>query len=253
MTTSQQVAKELESTYAELCNTLAWLDAAELETAWLPSGWTPKAVLAHVAFWDDVQTRRMQAAYSAASGAGSWRPATTNDERAALDDDRPWAEVAAQADAARQRMVEFSCSLPDDALARDYTEGENRLSLEKLLRHMVNHTRQHTADIDGYGGSMQRWSRPDLRRFLAQQMENLMDSVGGLSERMILTARVDGTWTIRDTLVHVLAWEEECVPLLRHWPAAEPAAVAEWQFGEGEAMGRAQCTTGGRARWAAHD
>jgi hypothetical protein len=57
-----------------------------------------------------------------------------------------------------------------------------------------------------------------------------------LSEQTILTARVDGQWTIRDTLVHVLAWQEMFVPLLRQWPDAKPEAVAEWQFRDGETI-----------------
>lgn len=234
MSTSARLANELATTYADFGKTLAWLDASELEAARLPSGWTPKMVLAHVGFWDDVQTRRMEAAVQAGSSSSSWRPADSNDERAALDAARSWAEVNAAADAARQRMVEFAASLSEEALAREYPEGEIRLSLEKLLHHMVKHARQHTADIEAYCGSMQRWSRPELRRFLVQQMENLMDSVGGLSEQTILTATVDGQWTIRDTLVHVLAWQEVCVSLLRHWPTTPPEAITEWQFREGE-------------------
>jgi hypothetical protein len=127
---------------------LAQLDPGEIESARLPGGWSPKALVAHIAFWDDYQTRRMQAALSGASAAAGFaRPPAGNDERAAADEARPWPEVAAAAQAARERLVAFARSLPPEALARHYPEGDQSLSLLERLQHMARHVRNHSLDL----------------------------------------------------------------------------------------------------------
>ncbi len=215
---SQQIAEELQQSYVELWQTLALLNESELVDPCLPDGWSPQAVLAHVAFWDDYQTRRMQAAYAGQSVQhGFARPALDNDERARLDLAREWNDIAAEADAARRRMVEFAANLPVVALQMKYPEGERTLSLARLLQHMIEHTRQHRRDVYRYCGSMRRWKRPALRRFIVEQHDNLMNSIAGLTEATMLRDRVCGEWTIRDTLAHVLARNEAGEHLVRHW------------------------------------
>ena len=147
--TPADLAQQLKESFADLCNAVDRLTPDEIEQTRLEDGWTPKAILAHVAFWDDYQTRRMEAAYRGDSAAtGFSRPPGDNDERAAHDQARPWAEVAATASAARQRMIAFAESLPVDALTTEYREGERTLSIGALLQHMVRHTREHTQALN---------------------------------------------------------------------------------------------------------
>jgi hypothetical protein len=77
---------------------------------------------------------------------------------------------------------------------------------------------------------MRRWTRPALRQLLELQHRNLLDSVAGLTETTMETLCVDGDWTVRDVLAHVLSWNEYCALLIAQWPEPDPAAIAEWTW-----------------------
>ncbi len=224
-------ALELRTEFDRLLYILAQLEPEELENAHLNNGWTPRAVLAHVAFWDDAQRRRMQ---EALAGARTWaRPPSDNDNRAASEQ-RPFAEVLAEAEESRAALIAFAESLSPEELARDYPEDDHTLSFDKLLRHMGNHTRQHADELFRYVASLRRWGRARLRNLLSVQHEMMMDSIAGLDEATILSTHVAGGWTLRDQLVHLLAWSEYGWLVLADWPTAAPAALAEWMAADGE-------------------
>ena len=226
----EMLAAQLQESYAGLLHTLALLEQEEIEHGRMANDWTPKALVAHIAFWDDVQTRRMQAALDGAAAAtGFARPATTNDERAVVDAGRPLDAVLSDADAARERLVHFAAGLSPDQLALTLPERDSTLVLRERIEHMVRHTRTHHQELWAYCGSMHRWTRPRLRAFLVQQEENLMASIGGLSEAVLTTAPVEGDWTIRDVLVHILAWREYGYLVVKHWPAVDTGVIAAWR------------------------
>ena len=141
-------ATELESSFADLLALFGELSPAAIESATAGDGWTPKTLLAHVAFWDAYQTRRMEAALAGASAAqGFPRPETDNDTRFEQDGARAWTEVLSAAQSARAQMVTFARGLDEAALTADLPEGDHTLSLARLLRHMINHTNAHAADL----------------------------------------------------------------------------------------------------------
>ncbi len=224
-------ALELRSRFDRLLYVFAQLEPHEVDNVQLDNGWTPKGLLAHVAFWDTVQRCRMERALAGATSFAL--PAGDNDNRAAQEL-RPFAAVLAEAEAARAALVDFAATLPATALAHAYPEDDHTLSLDKLLRHMVNHTSQHTRDLFAYVASLRRWGRAGLRDLLDVQHNLLMDSIAGLDEETILTTRVAGGWSLRDQLVHVLAWSEYMYHVLVGWPAVAPAAIAEWIRAPGE-------------------
>lgn len=225
--TSEALAAELEASHANLLRTLSLLEADEIEHGRMANGWTPKALIAHVAFWDDVQTRRMQSALSGAT-AGFVRPVATNDERAAADDNRTLDAVLADADVARDALARFAAGLSAAQLVQSLPEGDNELVLRERIEHMIRHTRTHERELWAYCGSMHRWPRARLRAFLARQEENLMASIGGLSETVLTTAPVEGDWTIRDILIHILAWREYGYLVAKNWPAVDAGLIESW-------------------------
>ena len=89
-------------------------------------------------------------------------------------------------------------------------------------------TKEHEAEISAYVGSMQRWDRADLRDFLDRQYVNLMDSISGLDEDILLTAPVCSHWCSRDVLAHVLSWKAYGQVIVEQWPNPEPTAVQKW-------------------------
>lgn len=228
--TPEILAARLQESYARLRHTLALLEPEEIEHGRMTNDWTPKALVAHVAFWDDVQTQRMRAALAGASSyTGFARPSSTNDDRAAADAGRPLDAILTAADAAREGLASFAAGLSPEQLARLLPEGDTSLVLRERIEHMIRHTRTHHQELWAYCGSMRRWTRPRLRAFLVQQEENLMASIGGLSEAVLTTAPVEGDWTIRDILVHILAWREYEYLVVKHWPAVDAGVIAAWR------------------------
>ncbi len=118
-------AQALRRSYDSLIRTLGLLDPEELATARLPGGWTPTSLLAHVAYWDHIQTERMMAALVGpeAQATAPW-PKTDNNDRATADEGRAWADVLAEADTARQRMIDFAAGLSPEILAAIYPERD---------------------------------------------------------------------------------------------------------------------------------
>jgi hypothetical protein len=234
--TPAQLADELAAVMAQLWATVAQVEPEEIEMAQLAGGWTPKALVAHVAFWDDYQRQRMEAAYAGASRTGFIRPTLDNDARAAEDGARPWAEVQSAAVESRRRLVDFARSLSPAQLTQEFPEGARTFVPLRQLQHMVRHVREHQRELEIYCGSVARWGKPGLRRLMVEHHAHLMDGMGGLTEATMLTTPVCGVWTIRDLLAHVLSWNEYASRLLRQWPEADPAEIAEWQWRAGETM-----------------
>ena len=234
MSRGHELAEQLQAAYASLCRTFGLLEEHEIEAGRMADGWAPKALMAHVAYWDAYQTQRMMAAYQGTSVAtGFARPLQDNDARAQLDNDRPWPEILAAADEARQQLIDFALTLDDAALARAYPEGDRTLLLPGLIEHMVRHTRLHSQELHRYAGSLQRWTRADLRAFFMQQHNNLLDGISGLSEATILSTAVCGRWSIRDVLVHLLAWNEYGDLVVKQWPNVASESLSPWLDGNG--------------------
>ncbi len=227
------LAQQLEESYAEFGRILVLLETSEHEKPCLHSGWSPKMVVGHVAYWDDYQLRRMQAAL-----VGEWAERVpshlvTNDERARHDKHRSWAEVTSAAERARRDLIHFARACTPAQIEAIYREaGEDRQILYQLLHHMSRHVAEHGAEIFRYCGSMERWGRAGLRRFISKQHENLLDGIGGLHEQVVTTEAISGSWTVRDLLAHVLAWEEYMVALMRGWPQPEPTSLERWLTGD---------------------
>ncbi|MEZ4677248.1 MAG: DinB family protein [Caldilineaceae bacterium] len=233
MSTAVEAAEQLQAAYDNLCRIFGLLETAEIEKGQMVDGWSPKALMAHIAFWDDYQTARMKAAIQGESAPlGFARPSADNDERALVDNERTWDLILAEADAARQKMVDFARTLDNEHFTAHYPEGERSLSIASLLEHMVRHTRLHSQDLYRYCGSMQRWSR-GLPRIPRPTAYHLMDSISGLSEETIVATAVCGEWSIRDVLVHVLSWSEYEYAVLKQWPDTTHESLTPWLDGNG--------------------
>ncbi len=151
MTSGSEYASALERAFAELLALYDQLTPAQIEQGAVGDGWTPKTLLAHVAYWDDFQTRRMQDALLGATAAsGVTQPVGDNDARLQADQTRNWEDVLSQAQAHRSRMIGFAYGLDEAALTTKYPEGERSLVLAYLLQHMVNHTTEHTDQLRAY-------------------------------------------------------------------------------------------------------
>ncbi len=244
MTSTPSLIDSLRDSQDFLHLTLALLDPDELDNATLGTehgDWSPKVMVAHIAFWDDWQTRRMKHAVSGKAVTQPLaRPTGDNDSRAVADAQRDFAEVLDAADLARQRMIDFVINLGDgqdetqtgaqiQTIYPEMRDGERReLDLLKLLDHMAHHTRDHAWTIRRYAGSLSRWGRADFRAFLIAQHENLMNSIAGLTEQQLVETELAPGWSLRDALVHCASWNECGWRTVDGWPAPDFDAMTPW-------------------------
>ena len=142
--TPTQLADDLVAAMQQFWEAVGELEPDEYERAELTPGWTPKAMVAHVAFWDDYQRRRIEAALAGTSRTGFPRPETDNDTRAAAES-RAWDEVVEAAVTAREQLVALARSLDPDVLTMTYPEGDREFSVLAQLQHMAHHARDHAA------------------------------------------------------------------------------------------------------------
>ncbi len=219
-------AARLQRSYLNFRWPLFLLDPEESTRPCLENGWSPLAMVAHVAFWDSFQLRRMQAALNAAGPLPS--PPRTNDERA-VNEDRSWEEVLAAADEARGNMIEFAMSLTAWQIDAEYEEnGARRPVLKQLLTHMPRHADEHAVEVHQYCFSLQRWGRDRVLSFYRRQFNNLLDAITGLSENDCISIDISGGWSVRDILVHALVWDEYTWAIVRQWPEVDLATLDPW-------------------------
>ena len=224
--TPEALAARLQRSYLNFRWPLFLLDPEEYTRPCLENGWSPLAMVAHVAFWDEFQLRRMQAALNVAGPVPS--PPNSNDERAASEG-RSWEAVLAAADAARGSMIEFAMSLTAGQINADYEEkGARRPVLKQLLTHMPRHADEHAEEVHRYCFSLQRWGRDRVLGFYRHQFNNLLDAITGLSEKDCISIAVSGEWSVRDILVHALVWDEYTWAVVRQWPEVDLATLAPW-------------------------
>lgn len=107
--------------------------------------------------------------------------------------------------------------------------------LDQLAEGIGDADRALRPQWEAYAG----WGRSALRGFVADQYDCLLDSVGGLTEGELNQPGVVGEWSARDTLAHVLAWEEFGWAVLSQWPEPKAGTLTRWEVGESEAEANA--------------
>lgn len=107
--------------------------------------------------------------------------------------------------------------------------------LDRLAEAVEDANRALRPQWEAYAG----WGRSALRGFVADQYDGLLDSVGGLTEEELNQPGVVGDWSARDTLAHVLAWEEYGWAILSQWPEPKTGTLTRWEVGESEAEANA--------------
>ncbi len=211
-------AERLHRSYLNFRWPLFILEPEEYTRPCLENGWTPLASAAHIAYWDSYQLRRMQSAIDPHGIEPAPASVESNDEMAAKED-RSWDTVLSEADEARQALISFALSLTDDQIEAEYeVRGKRSQIVKVLLERMPEHVAEHAVDVHRYCFSTDRWGREKLFRFYRRHFSSLLDSITGLTEESCTTVLVNGNWTVRDVLAHILAWDEYVLELVKRWP-----------------------------------
>ena len=232
----QEFAARLRSSYLNFRWPLFLLTPEERSKPCLDNGWSPLAMVAHVAWWDAYQLRRMEAAVRGADGIRIDPPPLSNDERA-VREDRSWEAVLEEADDARRRLIEFAISLRQEQIDAVYEDnGEPSPLVRRLLTRMPQHVDEHAADVHRYCFSLRRWGREQILAFYRRQFNHMLDSITGLSEETCVSAAVCGGWSLRDILTHILVWDEYTWEIIRRWPQVDLDVLAPWISGNDDAV-----------------
>jgi uncharacterized damage-inducible protein DinB len=80
---------------------------------------------------------------------------------------------------------------------------EEAWTARKVLRRFLEHEREHTGQAREILAARRRWL---LDRLAAERAE-LLERVLGLDEEALTGGPVVGTWTVKDLLAHVAAWD----------------------------------------------
>ena len=229
--TGAEYAEKLRRSYLNFRWPLFLLEPDEYAKPCLDSGWTPIAAVAHIAFWDNFQLQRMQAALEHPEKPPIAQTVETNDERAA-NENRSWDTVLNEADEARRALIQFALSVTSEQIEADYV-GRGRRSpiVKQLLKRMPDHVDEHAVDVHRYCFTLERWGRDRLFTFYRRHFNSLLDAITGLTEASCISVPVCGVWTVRDLLAHILAWDEyilgtrqtlaqylSCPPAHSTWP-----------------------------------
>lgn len=246
--TPQEMMERLSSAYTRLWWVLALLDDEEIDAGAMADGWSPKVLVGQIAAWNTIHLRRMLKvvrpdlnSFLERNNGGIMsdddlnRLRTRDALRAAVDARVPLDTVLADL----ERSQEWASSMLTDAksdLAQALASGAAAPQVYEIFDTLLGEMRERTRKLRRWCGSMQRWKQEDLLHLLETQHALLMESIAGLDEATILGTITHEPWSMRDELVHVLAWNEFELRIVDAWPNQQESDIQTWmqQGDEGE-------------------
>lgn len=241
--TRQEMAEQLDRLYERLWFVAALIDPAEYDEGVMPDGWPPKVLLGQIAAWNTIHTRRMiklvrpeHSSFIEKVNGGLLeeealaRLRAREPMRAAVEAKIPLDAVVAELEKAQSWSLDLLRD--DESELALYLAGEPDPRVYLIGNEMMTEMSDRVRTLRRWAGSMDRWSKRDLLALLEQQHELLMESVAGLDEATILNTITHKPWSMRDELVHILAWNELELYIIDHWPAPNPEEVKQYVYAE---------------------
>jgi len=193
--------------------------------------WTPKDLLAHVAFWDDVSSERVRLALAGRAAEIPYLDLeTTNVQVYAARRDWSLAQAVAECQRARADFLALLEPLTWEAMTRPYTLswGDLRSIADWAQRrawHDADHKRQPHNWRESAGIKNVPGPQCVLLAALAAGRAELLAWAALVPEPERASRRVCGQWTLQDVLGHVADWELFVVEGLRQMAAGEVAGT----------------------------
>jgi len=94
---------------------------------------------------------------------------------------------------------------------------EEPWTARKVLRRFLEHEREHTAQVREILAA----NRQHLLARLAAERAGLLEQLIGLEERMLTEVPVLDSWTVKDLLAHIAAWDRWELRQMEHMAAGE--------------------------------
>lgn len=244
--TPEEMAKQVTAAHERLWWTLSLLEPQEMETGAMADGWSPKVLIGQIAAWNIIHTRRMikmarpdLVSFIERANGGLMqeeelaRLRARDPMRAAVDARLPLDAVLSELERAQTWTTGFLTDESSD-LHRYLVSETAEPEVFSIFDAMLGEMRQRTRTLRRWCGSMRRWKKQDLLALLEAQHELLMESIAGLDETTILTTITHEPWSMRDELVHVLAWNEFGLILVDAWPNTKKDDALSWLNEAGE-------------------
>lgn len=242
--TRQDMADQLAGQYERLWFVMGLIDPVEYDEGAMADGWPPKVLVGQISAWNTVHTRRMMKLVkpqhvSFIEGVNGGlleeedlaRLRSRESLRAAVEARIPLEAVIE--DLERSQVWPLEILRDDSSELAQYLAADPDPRIYVIGNQMLEEMRERVRTLRRWAGSMDRWTKKELIALLEEQHELLMDSVAGLDEETILSTITHAPWSMRDELVHMLAWKEFEWYIVQHWGTPDPAGVQQFIYAEG--------------------
>jgi hypothetical protein len=231
MNQKAQLLARLATERAWLWWELVGLSAETLVGQPVLSDWTPKDLLAHVAFWDDASSERLRLALAGRAAEIPYLDMeAVNVQVYAERRDWPLAQTVAECQRARADFLALLDPLTWEAITQPYTLswGDPRSIADWAQRrawHDADHQKQPHNWRESAGSKNVPGPQCVLLAALAAGRAELLAWAGLIPEAERATRRVCGQWALQDVLGHVTDWEVFVLEGLRQMAAGEVAGT----------------------------
>jgi len=231
MNEKSELLARLASERAWLWWELVGLSAETLVGQPVLGDWTPKDLLAHVAFWDDVSSERVRLALAGRAAEIPYLDLNaTNVQVYAERRDWPLAQAVAECQRARDDFLALLEPLTWEEMTRPYTLswGDPRSIADWAQRrawHDADHKKQPRNWRESAGIKNVPGPQCVLLAALTAGRAELLAWAALVPEAERATRLVCGQWTLPDVLGHVADWELFVLEGLRQMAAGEVAGT----------------------------
>ncbi|MEA3337631.1 MAG: maleylpyruvate isomerase N-terminal domain-containing protein [Chloroflexota bacterium] len=216
-----QMSAAINSARRELMRTLLFLTEQETTEITLHQDWNVRDVFSHITAREC--TALVAVRHLVEDGDPCFRDPVDEIEfnRSAVRrrQDFPADSVLDELDGIRRQLLGYLEELPDADLYRTFPIGRTsqEQSVAVVLQSLGSHDLEHAEGLWHWRLDHDLLRRDDFRESIIIARTDLLDSLGGLTEEIMLGETVCGHWTTRDVMAHVLSWDELMLHSAEHW------------------------------------
>jgi uncharacterized damage-inducible protein DinB len=181
--------------------------------------WTVKEILAHIIGWDQRVIKILpMIVQNRANEIPGVEVESHNRQSVAAWRDRSIVEVLAEINSTHQQILDILSSIPFTEIDRRHERNGRIITIRSyVIDIMVDHERQHAAEIDLWRRGLELSIDPAaIVRTLKQSRANFMKVLDSFTETDVLDKRAVGVWSVSDLVGHVADWEQRMLDAAYH-------------------------------------
>jgi len=220
MSTISEIVSYLEFGRAELLNTVDGLSYREMTHIPIFDDWTIKDVLSHIIIgWDEWTLESLPLILRDRAGeVSAVDPDTLNQQSVQAWRDKPLSEVLTTIKTTHRQILDIIAGLDHKEIDMRHTRGQQIITIRSyVIDIMVDHERRHAEEIQMWRESLDSTINPQqIKTELEQNRARVLAAIEGLSEADLLDKNCFGSWSVKDVLAHLTAWEGRILNGARH-------------------------------------